>query len=163
MCEDSAERIARDDLDAWQKFAYDLVCNVPRQGKPPLRMMLHGSAGTGKSRTVRAFVASLRDRVAVQYAGKIAAAKRGGNRNRAKGCEEELKEKQANVALLAAPTGCASFQLKYGASTLHRIFGIPVGYCGPFSKGTGDRNGRWASNVREDGFSDARCFWPLGG
>ena len=37
-----------------------------------------------------------------------------------------------NSCLLAAPTGCASFQLKFGASTLHRRFGIPVGYCGPW-------------------------------
>ena len=36
-------------------------------------------------------------------------------------------------------TGCASFQLKFGASTLHRVFGIPVGYCGPAKKRDGDR------------------------
>ena len=39
-----------------------------------------------------------------------------------------------NCCLLSAPTGCASFQLKFGASTLHRSFGVPVGYCGPWSK-----------------------------
>ena len=39
--------------------------------------------------------------------------------------------------LLSAPTGCASFQLKFGASTLHRAFGVPVGYCGPW-KNRGD-------------------------
>ena len=36
--------------------------------------------------------------------------------------------------LLAAPTGCASFQIKNGATTVHRAFGVPVGYCGPFNK-----------------------------
>ena len=44
-----------------------------------------------------------------------------------------------HVCLLAAPTGCASFQLKFGASTLHRIFGIPVGYCGPWKNRTDGR------------------------
>ena len=41
--------------------------------------------------------------------------------------------------MLAAPTGCASFQLKFGASTLHRVFGIPVGYCGPWKSRTDGR------------------------
>ena len=52
---------------------------------------------------------------------------------------EEKEERVRNVCLLAAPTGCASFQLKFGASTLHRIFGIPVGYCGPWKNRTDER------------------------
>ena len=36
--------------------------------------------------------------------------------------------------VLAAPTGCASFQMKLGAATIHRIFGVPVGFCGPTPK-----------------------------
>merc|ERR1712005_57456 len=43
-----------------------------------------------------------------------------------------MHEKVRHAAVLAAPTGCASFQLKFGASTLHRVFGVPVGYCGPW-------------------------------
>ena len=33
--------------------------------------------------------------------------------------------------VLAAPTGCASFQMKHGAATIHRAFGVPIGFCGP--------------------------------
>ena len=40
----------------------------------------------------------------------------------------------ASSCLLAAPTGCASFQIKNGATTVHRAFAVPVGYCGPFNK-----------------------------
>ena len=50
-----------------------------------------------------------------------------------------MEERVRNVCQLAAPTGCASFQLKYGASTLHRIFGVPVGYCGPWKDKTDER------------------------
>ena len=49
--------------------------------------------------------------------------------------DDEREERAKNSCLLAAPTGCASFQLKYGATTLHRAFGVPVGYCGPWSAG----------------------------
>ena len=48
--------------------------------------------------------------------------------------KEKMEEHVKNCCLLSAPTGCASFQLKFGASTLHRTFGVPVGYCGPWSK-----------------------------
>ena len=44
--------------------------------------------------------------------------------------EKEVEARVKNSCLLAAPTGCASFQLKFGASTLHRCFGVPVGFCG---------------------------------
>ena len=49
----------------------------------------------------------------------------------------EVEAEVRDVCLLAAPTGCASFQLKFGASTLHRAFGIAVGYVGPW-KNRGD-------------------------
>ena len=45
---------------------------------------------------------------------------------------KEVEAEVRDVCLLSAPTGCASFQLKFGASTLHRAFGVPVGYCGPW-------------------------------
>ena len=44
--------------------------------------------------------------------------------------EEILKagnEAARGACLLAAPTGTASFQIKAGATTLHRLFGIPIG------------------------------------
>ena len=41
-------------------------------------------------------------------------------------------EESGRACLLAAPTGCASFQMKYGATTVHRAYGIqPRRYCGP--------------------------------
>ena len=43
-----------------------------------------------------------------------------------------MDEHVTHACVLAAPTGCASFQFRFGASTLHRVFGIPVGYCGPW-------------------------------
>ena len=43
---DGADRVMREELDPWQKFAYDVVF----ASEPDvLRMMLMGSAGTGKS------------------------------------------------------------------------------------------------------------------
>ena len=53
--------------------------------------------------------------------------------------QDRMDEHVRNSCLLAAPTGCASFQLKFGASTLHRVFGIPVGYCGPWKSRTEGR------------------------
>ena len=32
--------------------------------------------------------------------------------------------------VLAAPTGTASFQFKFGATTAHRAWGVPIGFCG---------------------------------
>ena len=160
-------------------------------------MMLMGSAGTGKSRTVRAFVTSrraqarqrfapvvertrLRTRVRAESANQrrsggsgaqgmsdrvanvahllgvsgeqatevvakhdaMAAKKKEAKRKAAVEDAVEaaaaiaMKEVEAqvrDVCLLSAPTGCASFQLKFGASTLHRAFGVPVGYCGPWT------------------------------
>ena len=46
-----------------------------------------------------------------------------------------MEEHVKNCCVLSAPTGCASFQLRFGAATLHRSFGVPIAYCGPWSKG----------------------------
>ena len=48
--------------------------------------------------------------------------------------KEKMEEHVRNCCLLSAPTGCASFQLRFGAATLHRSFGVPVGYCGPWTQ-----------------------------
>ena len=53
---DGAVAVERDDLDAWQKFAHDLVVQERDSARGPLRLLLLGTAGTGKSRTVRSFV-----------------------------------------------------------------------------------------------------------
>ncbi len=99
-----------------------------RSGRGALRMFLLGSAGTGKSRTVRAFVGGFRDRLRADYDQKTATLfQRGARPQVVKKLRQECAERVGNVCLLAAPTGCASFQLKFGASTLHRGFGVPVG------------------------------------
>ena len=97
-------------LDPWQEFARDVLA---RRGmddaSPPLRLILTGTAGSGKSRTIKAGV---RARSMRSVKNKF-----------------DVKQ-QRRVCVLAAPTGCASFQLKNGATTIHRAFGVPVGFCG---------------------------------
>ena len=123
---DGADPVLPDALDDWQRFAHDIVAGEERRpGGAPVRLMLLGSAGTGKSRTVRSFVGTRRARVRSQVDLGYAKYKRLS----AAGKKEVVK----NSCLLAAPTGCASFQLKFGAQTLHRAFGVPVHYCGPAS------------------------------
>ena len=62
---DGADAVRRDELDPWQKFAHDIVTGPPGglTRSEALRLMLLGSVGTGKSRTVRFFVCTIRDRV----------------------------------------------------------------------------------------------------
>ena len=41
-----------------------------------------------------------------------------------------VKQKRKKyTCVLAAPTGTASFQMKYGAATAHSTWGVPVGKC----------------------------------
>ena len=187
---DGADIVRRDELDAWQKFAYDVVMDARHKVTDPLRLMLLGTAGTGKSRTIRSFVHAIREgvretsRQALDHAKFLALerakARRSGavsttssgitadnvammlgvarsdvdaylaaekvnlerigenattkSAKKAEAAYNELvakfEERVRNSCVLAAPTGCASFQLRYGASTLHRVFGIPVGFCG---------------------------------
>ena len=106
-----------EELDPWQKFAHDIAvlkaAERERLGKNlsgyhPLRLIITGYAGSGKSRTLRASVRSTRDVV-----------KEHGPEIRRKCCG------------LAAPTGCASFHMKYGATTAHRLWGLRAfGHCG---------------------------------
>ena len=121
--DDDGDGVSREDLDAWQKFAYDVAMfraaereRLSKQsvtqlsGFRPLRELITGSAGAGKSRTIRAIVRARR-RVVMEHGGD--------------------KETVSKSCALAAPTGCASFHMKYGASTCHRLFGLPAfGYVG---------------------------------
>ena len=66
---DGADRVDSDGLDAWQKFAHDVVMDQGQTRKAPLRLMLLGTAGTGKSRTVRSFVGSRRKLARLQAQG----------------------------------------------------------------------------------------------
>jgi hypothetical protein len=79
----------------------------------PLRLFVTGGAGTGKSRTIRAFVGRTQSLVREKHGHALA----------------------GKACILAAPTGCASFQMKFGACTIHRAFSVPVGYCGPLAAG----------------------------
>ena len=125
------EGVERGLLDPWQRFAHDIVVSsgaerdrldesVERLAKyQPLRLILTGMAGTGKSRTVRAFV---KGRRGVLRKGKPRAT------------DASVKR----CCILAAPTGCASFQMRFGATTVHRAFGVRVGYCGPWKNTKAD-------------------------
>ena len=124
---DGADPVDPEDLDEWQRFAYDVAMDDTRASADPLRMMLLGGAGTGKSRTVRSIVGGRRERARRSVYGGLQIAAGATT-------DQEKRSAVKNSCLLAAPTGCASFQLKYGATTVHRAFGVPVQYCGPASR-----------------------------
>ena len=46
---DGADVVAPNDLDPWQRSAHDVVMDPLHSSSHPLRLMLMGSAGTGKS------------------------------------------------------------------------------------------------------------------
>ena len=80
----------------------------------PLRMILTGGAGSGKSTAIRAIVRARREK----------AARRLWRVRDEKRKQQRLKY----TCILSSPTGTASFQMKYGATTAHRAWGI-----GPFN------------------------------
>ena len=59
---DGADVVDREELDPWQKFAHDVVMDERHTPQKPLRLMMLGSAGTGKSKTARSFVQARRMR-----------------------------------------------------------------------------------------------------
>ncbi len=83
---DGAARVMRSELDPWQKLALDVVCSDGQKfrGSLPLRLWLVGSAGSGKSRTVRAFAGAKRDEVRKKYQVKKDAARALGANNQVK-------------------------------------------------------------------------------
>ena len=98
----------------------------------PARVLLAGGAGTGKSRVIRSIAKARKARM-----------RRGGN--------SQIKIDQC--CSLAAPTGCASFQIREGAATAHSVYDVPVGRFKP--KGdTQDR--RYVANFKR--LSNARLF-----
>ena len=66
---------------------------------PPLRLMLLGTAGTGKSTTVQTLLQEIK-RLLAQH------------------------KYQGEFVRVAAPTGCAAFNIRFGATTIHRLFQI---------------------------------------
>ena len=120
-------------MDPEQRFAYkihefkiDERETMESQGSlakyRALRMILTGPPGAGKSRTVRS-IAMLRGQRARARAEKEARQNRVSKDLMLKRSQEAAR----GACLLAAPTGTASFQIKAGATTLHRLFGIPIG------------------------------------
>ena len=79
-------------LDPWQAFARDIIAGKGKETSAgPRRLFMTGTAGTGKSRTIKAAV-SARNFRSVQS--------KFGAKHKRRSC------------VLAAPTGCASFQLE---------------------------------------------------
>ena len=70
---DGADAVRRGELDPWQKFAHDIVTGPPEATtrEEAVRLMVLGTAGTGKSRTVRSFVCTIRQRLRAQFQKKI--------------------------------------------------------------------------------------------
>ena len=79
----------------------------------PLRLLVSSPAGIGKSLCLRCYT-RCRRKVAMERGGKTA-------------------EEASNCTLSAAPTGCAAFHMKYGATTAHRAFGVGVRRCDPWT------------------------------
>ena len=131
----SGDGLSRGELDVWGRFAYDVVdkksaerdawlgegalrVHGPRRSKP-LRLILTGGAGSGKSTTLRALVRRRRERTEQRLAS--------GRNLTLKLLVKQKRKKYTCV--LSAPTGTASFQMKYGAATAHSTWGVPVGKC----------------------------------
>ena len=95
------------DLTGNQKIAQDIVNDYVRNwvmarngrsGFPKaLRFILMGSPGAGKSYTTKAITEFLRNIIGLDY-------------------DDLIKQ--------ATPTGCASFQMAPGATTVHKLFGL---------------------------------------
>jgi len=112
--DEDADAPGRSELDVWQRFLFDIMDQKARDWEKakregtlkkyqPARVIGAGTAGTGKSRTTRAIVK--RRREMARLAGFLEAEVRGN-------------------CVLAAPTGCASFHISFGATTAHRVYGV---------------------------------------
>ena len=129
---DGADGVGRHELDPWQCFAHDIVARRDREAcLDRVRCFMIGTAGTGKSRTVRSFVGVRRNFVKQQLERQYSLSQRSTPE-----VMKKIKDALRYCCQLGAPTGCASFQLKFGASTLHRLFGVPIGFCGPSNRHT---------------------------
>ena len=97
------------DLNEKQTLFRDIVedwadkWGLANEGRGPwpkaLRIILIGSPGAGKSRGVRATMDALGNILGVNY---------------------------KDVVRQATPTGCASFQMSAGATTVHKLFGLHI-------------------------------------
>jgi hypothetical protein len=76
----------------------DVVANLSSPGDvKPLRLLLLGTAGTGKTRAVQTLMQELTRLL-------------------------RTRKYEGEYVKVAAPTGCAAFNIRFGATTLHRLF-----------------------------------------
>jgi hypothetical protein len=115
-----------DELDPWQRFAVDIILYHVQtrlqaslngtlrkhltEGPGVLRLILTGTSGSGKSRTIKAVVGQVRRML-----------------RECNFTEEEL----LRACVLSAPTGTAAFQMRAGGGTSHRTYAVPIDYFGP--------------------------------
>ena len=102
----SDESLKKDNLDEYQLFFVTLVLDhverildAWRQNMPepePLRLMLLGTAGTGKSTATKTLLQELRRRL-------------------------KNHDLEAEFVKVAAPTGTAAFNVRFNATTIHRL------------------------------------------
>ena len=87
-------------IEVFLAHVRDILANSDKTAcVAPLRLMLLGTAGTGKSTTVQTLLQEIKRLLAESsYAG--------------------------DFVRVAAPTGCAAFNIRFGATTLHRLFHI---------------------------------------
>ena len=95
---DGAVAVERDELDAWQKFAHDIVVQERTSAKDPLRLLLMGTAGTGKSRTVRSFVGARRARVRALWDDQVWRARLSAQRKEDRKDEDSARRSRVRAA-----------------------------------------------------------------
>ena len=92
------QRLFRDIVHDWVK-EWVLANEGSKPWPKALRLFLMGSPGAGKSRCVKATMDTLGDILGVNY---------------------------KDVIRQTTPTGCASFQMSAGATTVHKLFGLHI-------------------------------------
>ena len=121
-----ADAIDRGELEFWQHFVRDSVVRRDREGVLALiRCIVIGVAGIGKSRGVGGLVGAKHSIVKRTLVNRydIRVLQTSWERGR-------IAESVRHCCRLGVFTPWASFESKYGATTLHRLFAVPVGYCG---------------------------------
>jgi hypothetical protein len=102
---------------------------------------------------MRSFVGAKREVVRRTHLEKICERRSiGGSRSLLRKMEAEMNEDLRFCCQLGAPSGCAS-QLRFGASTLHRLFSVPIGYCGPARNTNSDMH-----KVKKHSMKKAKMF-----
>ena len=147
---DGAVAVERDELDAWQKFAHDLVAQDRSSAKAPLRLLLLGTAGTGKSRTVRSFVGARRTRVRRQWDDQVWRARFSAQRQ-----EENRARKKRSVVVDRGAVGSANVLELLGFSEAQASAAVAA--AGRVSQ----RNAQAQGDERREPPRDAKEYWDV--